>query len=552
MILKSMTLQNFKAIGDDPVTIEFKPITLLFGPNSAGKSTVIQGISYALYLLRDATSAEDSEEFADIVHSRDQSRKVSLRLEFDTCGQDLPQEDYLRLRSQGTRTGSPESLPLAEVEGPLLPDFSRVSPFFAELNVRSTALGSVSSYTVGALGQAIGRLQFGGSGSAGFFDYLNLEHPLFSLRGMAKVKRKLSKFIASCQPIIGGLSENPTLRSTLRSILPDLDDDSRLFGITNSLGPNNLPRTAVNVKLVRSHGEVCEDQLLDTFSTKLFVGCRQALMQILKDVSHVGPLRTIPGRNWRLPGNPSAASQISGEAAWIAVCKTPDLNAEVNTWLEKKLGAGCRVEIRIIREVDEHPIDELLARGELADDFLHRDEDGGYLDQFISLWHQTKRLIEMSPTRAAVKIVDEQTRLAISVDDVGVGISQVLPVIVQSVARDSGIVAIEQPELHLHPAMQVELGDLFLTQAKKKAGLRFLLETHSEHIILRLLRRVRETSEGTLPEGIPPVTPGDLAVYYLERVDGSTRSKKLEIDSLGEFLESWPRGFFEEREEELF
>jgi len=46
MILTSLTLENFKAVGD-PVKIDFKPITLLFGPNSAGKSTIIQALHYA-------------------------------------------------------------------------------------------------------------------------------------------------------------------------------------------------------------------------------------------------------------------------------------------------------------------------------------------------------------------------------------------------------------------------------------------------------------------------------------------------------------------------
>ena len=64
-----------------------------------------------------------------------------------------------------------------------------------------------------------------------------------------------------------------------------------------------------------------------------------------------------------------------------------------------------------------------------------------------------------------------------------------------------GITAIEQAELHVHPRMQVELGDLF-AHGVGQGGI-FLIETHSEHLILRLLRRIEETHSGELPEGKP-------------------------------------------------
>src|SRR2546427_12376514 len=77
--------------------------------------------------------------------------------------------------------------------------------------------------------------------------------------------------------------------------------------------------------------------------------------------------------------------------------------------------------------------------------------------------------------------------------DVGIGISQVLPVLVEAYGAENQIITIEQPEIHLHPALQAELGDVFITSALGDQRNTFILETHSEHLILRIMRRMRET-----------------------------------------------------------
>ena len=79
----------------------------------------------------------------------------------------------------------------------------------------------------------------------------------------------------------------------------------------------------------------------------------------------------------------------------------------------------------------------------------------------------------------------------------------------------------------------------------------FLLETHSEHLILRLLRRIEETNSGDREEGAPPLAAGLVSVVFLEQVDGELRATPLRIDDTGEFIDRWPHGFFEERADEL-
>jgi predicted ATPase len=84
------------------------------------------------------------------------------------------------------------------------------------------------------------------------------------------------------------------------------------------------------------------------------------------------------------------------------------------------------------------------------------------------------------------------------------------------------------------------------------AGKTLLIETHSEHILLRLLRRIRERTDNELPPGVTGLNPVDLSVVYVEADNQGVRFRPLKVGEDGEFLDRWPHGFFEERAEELF
>lgn len=111
---------------------------------------------------------------------------------------------------------------------------------------------------------------------------------------------------------------------------------------------------------------------------------------------------------------------------------------------------------------------------------------------------------------------------------------------------------IEQPEIHVHPALQAELGDMFIASALGESRCRYLIETHSEHLILRLLRRIRQTSANELPKGMIPVRPEDVSVIYAEPTKEGTKLRHLRITPDGDFADRWPNGFFTERGKELF
>ena len=137
--------------------------------------------------------------------------------------------------------------------------------------------------------------------------------------------------------------------------------------------------------------------------------------------------------------------------------------------------------------------------------------------------------------------------------DAGMGFQQLLPVIVQCLLPKHKTLLIEQPEAYIHPAHQVELGDLFIRSALGEQKNTLLVKTHSENMILRILRRIQETTYGELPEGFPAIRPEDVVIWYVQpTVNGGPKSTEIPVDEEGDFTRPWPQGFFDGRIPELF
>ena len=119
---------------------------------------------------------------------------------------------------------------------------------------------------------------------------------------------------------------------------------------------------------------------------------------------------------------------------------------------------------------------------------------------------------------------------------VGVGVSQLLPVLVLCLLSEpGGIVLLEQPELHLHPAIQQRLGDFLLACAR--TGRQLIVETHSEHLISRLRKRAAEDETDE--------TVNLFTIVFAELEDGMTQLRPVRTNRFGG-LEDWPHGFFDQ------
>ena len=123
--------------------------------------------------------------------------------------------------------------------------------------------------------------------------------------------------------------------------------------------------------------------------------------------------------------------------------------------------------------------------------------------------------------------------------DTGFGISQVLPVVVALLSANKGsVVCLEQPELHLHPFAATRLADLFSMGAKR--GVTSIVETHSEHLLIRMQRLVAEGK----------VSPDQVAIYFFEKGPEGATLRPMSINRDGA-LENAPEGFFSEDYQEL-
>lgn len=127
----------------------------------------------------------------------------------------------------------------------------------------------------------------------------------------------------------------------------------------------------------------------------------------------------------------------------------------------------------------------------------------------------------------------------VKLTDVGFGVSQILPVIVECfyVPRRS-IVIFEQPEIHLHPRVQADLADLFIDAVRVREGgvpreCQFIIESHSEHFLRRLQRRIAEDR----------LAPSEAALYFVHTEGAEARIEELSIDDFGN-IRNWPLSFF--------
>ena len=137
-----------------------------------------------------------------------------------------------------------------------------------------------------------------------------------------------------------------------------------------------------------------------------------------------------------------------------------------------------------------------------------------------------------------LKVKTHGTELEHDLTQVGVGVSQVLPILVLALIAEPGSTLIfEQPELHLHPRVQTRLADFFVSMTR--IGKQCIVETHSEYLINRLRYRSASDKGSDVSESV--------VIYFVEKEGVRSVYRLVKIDDLGN-LDNWPEGFFDESE----
>ena len=586
--ITSITIENFKCIGD-AVTIPIRPLTLLFGKNNSGKSTVLQALRYYYAVCnneldkivrRSGGYNFDFEDFPTLVHRHEIDRKIRIRIEYasvhNATDKDNTQDQIYQWREVVTGWKNRRTYLVS-----LLFGFSMNSEELFRFSWEPEE--TPDDMVVGSNGEKLIR----------------------------KKQKKEGIPLEKDIPLEIYVNTNPAYKSfiDLCDRINSLQKFEKAFGLTNP------------------------------------------------DIRHLGPFREVPqtpDKSWE-----------KGFGAWDALLGDSKLLKKTNRYMQDILKLAYIIK-NITLDSQERSNITLDINSEIM---AHLKKICNSKDIKVDdLKKQVYDPIVQLSRRPVIQlhVYGENKDIEVGLSDIGVGIAQVIPVVVGALDdnHSPGIFAVEQPELHVHPAVQVALGDVFIDSIKsgdsttvqeasnkflsvmenckkellesienihepaietildeiiglikdkdpfdveesldmviswikdegsldvqfkdlfkikekyghniqvaiqeftqgflgsiKNTNRTMLIETHSEHLLLRLLRRVRETTRRSrhqtteLEQTAHELTPNDLSVVYVRPTPAGVKFTPLTVTDNGDFDAPWPEGFFDERDSELF
>lgn len=406
-MLTHLQLKNFKAWTDTGL-VEFKPVTMLLGTNSSGKSTLIQ----SLLLLRQTVQSPD--------------RTIHLNLGGDELHDFFNFGDFDNVLTQGA---NPRQFQIRF-------DFHR-----PEVKGSVVAGSFQCSY---------------GQTSSGAVEVQSMRLWQADDRQITVVRREKGAYSLT-------VNAESQVRMKSRDLAPE----------------RSIALSAKALTALGTDSAMVEDMSL-------------AVRRELESIIYLGPLRRKPERDY--------------------------------VWNKSKPGEVG---------VDGHKaVDVLLAST------LLRGEDKSEITDSVSYWLKRMKVAEKLEVRqigrsTRYEVVIHRDGVIANLRDVGIGISQVLPVLtVAFFAPPGSTVLLEEPEIHLHPLAQSVLAELFV-EVSKKRKVQFIVETHSEHLFRRMQTLVAK--EKTKVD--------DCAMYFVEKGKKGAQLRLLNLDEYGR-VTNWPDQFF--------
>lgn len=401
-----LRLKNFKAWSDTG-DLSLRPLTMLLGTNSSGKSSLIQ----SLLLLKQTARSPDRT-----VHLNLGGDEVNDLFNFGAF------EDVLNQSAEAPRQFS-------------------IGFDFDNLNTGRIAKGSFEC----TYGQTA-------SGSVAI-QMLTLKTDGRQFKAVRREKGAFSILV----------DEEMSPRAKGRGYAPE----------------RSIALSAEAIAILDKDGQLVEDLSL-------------AIRRELEGIIYLGPLRRKPERDY--PWNKTRPGDVGSD------------------------GRGA--------------IDALLASAIL------RGEEQNYILHGVSLWLKKMGVADKLEVRQQgrsnrYELIVHREGTACNLRDVGIGVSQVLPVLVVSYFAPKGsTIVLEEPEIHLHPLAQSTLAELFV-EISRARGVQFLIETHSEHLFRRMQTLVaKQKMQAT-----------DAALYLVKRKGSYAELNELILDEFGR-VKNWPEGFF--------
>ncbi len=433
-MLTCIRLENFKS-WKDTEEVTLAPITGFFGPNSSGKTSILQALLLmkqtvdssdrgVVFHFGDDKTLVDLDNFESVIHEHDTERSLKFSIAWNSMREFVLPDAY----SGGKVT-----------EG----DELRFEVAFREESDRSG-----KSVVVEEMIYRVAGMQF----------------------GMRRIPDPVGYELFAGGPVV-----NIARRS---------NKDERYMHRRNF---HVFPHWAD--RLLR------DDDL--TFDLQL------GLNLLLHDLHYLGPLRAHPNRIYTRSGTKRVNIGPDGANAVEAILASLEARETIITSGKPLL----------------QPLDKYIAEWLKHLGLIH--------DFRVAPLAEGRRFFE-------VKVRKSPGSAEVLLTDVGFGVSQILPVLVQCfyVPRGSMII-LEQPDIHLHPSVQAGIADIFI-DAWKKRDVQVLFESHSEHLLRRLQRRIAEEE----------IDPEDVKLYFCSTEDnGNSRISPLEVDQFGT-ISNWPKDFF--------
>ncbi|MCP1251626.1 MULTISPECIES: AAA family ATPase [Elizabethkingia] len=510
-MITKINLKNYKAFED--VTIPIKPITIFLGANSVGKSSIIQ-----LLLLLQQTGKTGLKSYKSALKLyggyvnlgdpknlfRKRNTEKPIEISFEIKSNEI--QDFLKHNFIENYIRVFKDLPLfipirgfsdlRDKEIKSKSDFKIYIDTVINVLSKETTQEKINHEIVWFLNHRSNMSipPINKSNQKTFIDIYDfliklnkaIRNNIFRISYNIKLKDSDTLYVSNFKilhqdEIIIELSfdENLSLRSDYINF-----NNEDLINIKEFIEPNSTIFNTFKLIDLRSNNLNLKSSILIQLISKV--------QEILKDefsensINYVSPLRAHPKRYYMLDKAKMnlTLDTLDGDAIAEVLKDNPIITKSVNDWFQK---FGLNIDVKAFKEVIHH-------------------------------------------------LMVKQNDLDLDITDVGFGISQILPVIIQGfLAKKNTTTIIEQPEIHLHPKMQADLADLFIDIIETNKGAKkLIIETHSEYLLKRLRRRI---SEGKIAsENV------SICLFNPQTEKESAKVEILEIEEKGYF--EWPIDFY--------
>jgi predicted ATPase len=507
-MITELELENFKPFGTKQ-TAALAPITLVYGPNSGGKSSIIQ----SLLLLRQSFDVSqessfrliskgdliDLGTFRSLIHKHELKRSLHIGVSFEaqTSRNQRPIRPYMfrvdrsLVRSVGFEFRSPSLKPSEAHRAPELTSVAYKLSGDQGMNVRLTRATQIPE-------EAAHRLA------------APRASPLYVWQDQESAKSYARYYVSSERARQERRSQIIPTPPHDDLSLPDTDQLASLISPAHWIGRDGLPSRLAFLNEDPDRSPIRQLNRYFFSPTEVINNMTLEFREVISGLQYLGPLRSYPERLYLTGGGDVLSVGTRGQdTPQMIYRKSKDMISIIHDWF-----GAFEIPYKIsVKQIGDAITGEIIS----------------------------------------VQLKDRRTGVQVGPSDVGFGIGQLLPVIVQGAVSKSQVICVEQPEIHLHPRLQAALADFFIDssgsgivsseKARTRERNQWVIETHSEAIILRLKRRIREGK----------IKSTDVCVLYVHPVDkDGSAVLQLRLDDRGEFIDEWPRGFFEESYQELF